>query len=51
MVIESALCIIKSFNELPGKEGGVLTPSTAFGNTLLERLQHDGQMLFEVKDI
>lgn len=51
MVAESALCVVKSLNELPGKEGGILTPATAFGNVLLERLRHNGGMVFEVEDL
>lgn len=51
MVAESALCIIKNLNDLPGKEGGILTPSTAFGNVLLDRLRHNNGMVFEVNDI
>lgn len=51
MVTESALCIIKNLNDLPGKEGGILTPSTAFGNVLLDRLRHNNGMVFEVNDI
>ncbi|CAO3680567.1 hypothetical protein CU097_004070 [Rhizopus azygosporus] len=51
MLVEAALCIIKSFNELPGKDGGVLTPSTAFGQTLIERLRKDDAMVFQVDDL
>lgn len=51
MVAESALCIVKSLNSLPGKEGGILTPATAFGQVLIDRLTATGGMVFEVKDI
>lgn len=51
MVAESALCIVKSLNELPGKEGGILTPATAFGQVLIDRLTHNGGMVFEVHDL
>ncbi|KAI8972125.1 saccharopine dehydrogenase [Pilobolus umbonatus] len=51
MVTESALCILKHLDELPGKEGGILTPSTAFGHTLINRLSQGGGMVFEVKDL
>ncbi|EPB81743.1 hypothetical protein HMPREF1544_11529 [Mucor circinelloides 1006PhL] len=51
MVAESALCIVKSLKDLPGKEGGILTPATAFGHVLLDRLRHNNGMVFEVKDI
>ncbi|KAI8371660.1 saccharopine dehydrogenase [Radiomyces spectabilis] len=51
MVAESALCIVKSLDELPGKEGGILTPASAFGHTLLNRLRANNRMVFEVKDM
>ncbi|KAI8083977.1 saccharopine dehydrogenase [Gilbertella persicaria] len=51
MIAESALCIVKSLRELPGKEGGILTPSTAFGQVLIDRLTQHGGMVFDVKDI
>jgi short subunit dehydrogenase-like uncharacterized protein len=51
MVVESALSIVKNLKDLPGKEGGILTPATAFGNVLLERLRHNNGMIFEVEDI
>ncbi|KAI7886227.1 saccharopine dehydrogenase [Mucor mucedo] len=51
MVAESALCIVKSLKDLPGNGGGILTPATAFGKVLLDRLTHNGGMIFEVKDI
>lgn len=51
MVAESALCIVKSLKDLPGKKGGILTPSTAFGNILLDRLTKNQGMIFEVRDV
>ena len=42
MIAESALCLLDSSRpKLPplGLEGGVLTPVTAFGDALVERLQ------------
>ncbi|KAI9008819.1 saccharopine dehydrogenase [Phycomyces nitens] len=51
MASESALSIIKSLDTLPGKEGGVLTPATAFGNVLLDRLRADNGMIFEVEEV
>jgi short subunit dehydrogenase-like uncharacterized protein len=51
MVAESALSIVKSHDSLPGKQGGILTPATAFGQVLIDRLTHDGGMVFEVSDI
>jgi short subunit dehydrogenase-like uncharacterized protein len=40
-VCESAVALIEQLNELPGGKnaGGVLTPATAFGNVLVERLR------------
>jgi short subunit dehydrogenase-like uncharacterized protein len=51
MVVESALSIIHSHDRLPGKEGGILTPASAFGDVLLERLARDQGMVFEVQDL
>lgn len=51
MVAESALSIVKSYKDLPGKEGGILTPATAFGHVLLDRLRHNNGMVFEVQDM
>ncbi|GAA5806314.1 saccharopine dehydrogenase [Helicostylum pulchrum] len=51
MVAESALSIVRSLDEIPGKEGGILTPATAFGNVLLDRLRQNQGMVFEVEDI
>lgn len=51
MVAESALSIVKSYDELPGKEGGVLTSAAAFGNVLLERLRANNGMVFEVQEM
>ncbi|KAG1160078.1 hypothetical protein G6F37_004313 [Rhizopus arrhizus] len=51
MVVEAALSIIKSRNEIPGRDGGVLTPSTAFGQVLVDRLKADNKMVIEVEDM
>lgn len=51
MVAESALSIVKSHDSIPGKQGGILTPATAFGQVLIDRLTHNGGMVFEVSDI
>ncbi|KAI9476400.1 MAG: saccharopine dehydrogenase [Benjaminiella poitrasii] len=51
MVTESALCIVKSLKDLPGKQGGILTPASAFGHVLLDRLRHNDGMVFEVQDM
>ncbi len=47
---ESALCLAENFDELPGgaSRGGVLTPATAFGDVLVERLRKAG-MTIEVQ--
>ncbi|KAH7912758.1 Saccharopine dehydrogenase-domain-containing protein [Hygrophoropsis aurantiaca] len=46
MVAESALCIILNGRELPpvAKSGGVLTPMSAFGDVLVERLKACGRI-------
>jgi short subunit dehydrogenase-like uncharacterized protein len=51
MVAESALSIVHHLNQLPGKEGGILTPATAFGDVLINRLTHNQGMVFEVSDM
>jgi short subunit dehydrogenase-like uncharacterized protein len=48
MLSESALCLAFDQDSLPDR-GGVLTPSTAMGGVLLERLRAAG-MVFEVRD-
>ncbi|KAJ2955051.1 hypothetical protein NQZ79_g8882 [Umbelopsis isabellina] len=49
MVAESALCLVDNYDELPGKEGGILTPATAFGDVLMKRLRDEGGMDFLVE--
>ncbi|KAH7906635.1 Saccharopine dehydrogenase-domain-containing protein [Hygrophoropsis aurantiaca] len=46
MVAESALCIILNGRDLPpiAKAGGVLTPMSAFGDVLVERLKACGRI-------
>ena len=48
---ESALCLALQENELPGgkERGGVLTPATALGEVLAERLRQAG-MVIEMED-
>ena len=48
MITECALAIFLNRNELPsmGKEGGVLTPTTAFGDVLVRRLEETGKFEF-----
>ena len=47
MLAESCLCLVQNRDELP-MGGGVLTPATAFGSVLLERLKRAG-MRFECR--
>ena len=43
---ESALCLVLNTDELPGeKRGGILTPSTALGDTLAKRLREAGMRI------
>lgn len=51
MLIESAMCLVKDHEVLPGKEGGVLTTATAFGHVLLERLRADGKMVLKTEEL
>ena len=47
MLAESGVCLAK--NSLPST-GGVLTPAAAMGSALLERLQANAGLSFEVLD-
>lgn len=49
MLGESALAILKDVDRLPAlaKLGGVLTPMTAFGDVLIDRLRATGVFEFE----
>lgn len=49
MISEAALAILLSHAELPdaAKEGGVLTPASALGDVLVQRLQDSGRFEFE----
>jgi short subunit dehydrogenase-like uncharacterized protein len=51
MLVESALSIVKNLDSLPGKQGGILTPASAFGQVLIDRLTANGGMVFEVSDM
>lgn len=42
MVAEAALCIALQRSELPGAQGGILTPAAALGSTLVKRLNDSG---------
>ncbi len=49
MVSESALALLLDYDSLPafGRQGGVLTPITAMGDTIIARLRQTGQFEFE----
>jgi short subunit dehydrogenase-like uncharacterized protein len=49
MIAESALSIVFSFDKLPhlGRRGGILTPMSALGDVLIERLKGSGKFEFE----
>jgi len=49
MIAESALSIVLSYDELPplGRQGGVLTPVSALGDVLIERLKASERFEFE----
>lgn len=42
MLVESALCLALAESDLPAKQGGFWTPSTALGNVLMQRLEKTG---------
>ena len=48
MLVESALCLATQGDQHPTR-GGVLTPATAFGTLLIDRLREAG-MIFEIID-
>jgi len=45
MVAEAALCAALDRDQCPGRGGGVLTPASAFGKVLVQRLRHAGMEL------
>jgi short subunit dehydrogenase-like uncharacterized protein len=49
MISEAALSIALSHEQLPelGQRGGVLTPMSALGDVLIERLKASGKFEFE----
>jgi short subunit dehydrogenase-like uncharacterized protein len=49
MLAESAVCLAMDRSDLP-KGGGVLTPSTAMGDSLLKRLQDNAGLTFKLKE-
>jgi short subunit dehydrogenase-like uncharacterized protein len=48
MLAESAICLAKQANILPGAKGGILTPATSMGTVLVDRLRKAG-MTFRVE--
>ncbi|GAA5964298.1 hypothetical protein JCM21900_003688 [Sporobolomyces salmonicolor] len=52
MISECALALLKDHDRLPpiAKHGGPLTPATALGNVLVERLEKTGRFSFTVED-
>jgi len=50
MLAQSALCLAQD-PVCPGFEGGILTPSTAMGMHLVERLQRDAEITFAVEQL
>ncbi|BGP28828.1 hypothetical protein JCM10296v2_000564 [Rhodotorula toruloides] len=52
MISSCALCLLKDYDRLPpiAKHGGFLTPATALGNVLVERLEATGRFQFKVED-
>ena len=49
MISESALALLLEHDALPAwvRKGGVLTPSTALGDVLVQRLEKTGRMSFK----
>jgi len=49
MIAECALSLVLEADHLPAfaKRGGVLTPTTALGDVLIERLQASGRITIE----
>ncbi|WP_240969421.1 hypothetical protein [Streptomyces sp. HNM0575] len=45
MLGESALALVWNRDTLPETDGGVLTPATALGDALVERLRATGMMI------
>ncbi|GEM06323.1 saccharopine dehydrogenase / Homospermidine synthase family protein [Rhodotorula toruloides] len=52
LISSCALCLLKDYDRLPpiAKHGGFLTPSTALGNVLVERLEATGRFQFSIED-
>ncbi|GAA5832119.1 hypothetical protein JCM11251_004246 [Rhodosporidiobolus azoricus] len=52
MIAECALALVKDIDRLPplAKHGGFLTPATALGEVLVERLEKTGRFSFELEE-
>ena len=52
MIAECALALALDFDRLPplSKTGGPLTPATALGHVLVERLEATGSFSFAIED-
>ncbi|GAA5834290.1 hypothetical protein JCM9279_004271 [Rhodotorula babjevae] len=52
LISSVALCLLKDHDRLSplAKQGGFLTPATAFGNVLVERLESTGRFSWTVED-
>ncbi|GAA5914830.1 hypothetical protein JCM8208_005714, partial [Rhodotorula glutinis] len=52
LISSCALCLLKDHDRLSplAKQGGFLTPATAFGNVLVERLESTGRFSWTVED-
>lgn len=52
LISSSALCLLKDHDRLPplAQQGGFLTPATAFGQVLVERLERTGRFSWSVED-
>ena len=50
MIVQCGLALCQDFDRLPehAKRGGALTPATAFGEVIKERLEQTGRFRFEL---
>ena len=51
MIVECGLALAHDYERLPplAKKGGFLTPATAFGEVLVERLEASGSFSFDLQ--
>ncbi|MEL6200324.1 MAG: hypothetical protein AAFR09_09000, partial [Pseudomonadota bacterium] len=50
MLGEAAVCLARSAPRGPGERGGFSTPAAAMGDALIERLQRNAGVTFEVDE-